>query len=129
MNKKVHDQNKIVKTIENALNFYEFELSIPLTMFMFQSPLHWNIMTIIALASFKENNSTSFQDICKKINSKVGSKSSIQTIIKNGILQGFINKKENSSDKRIKNLTLSHKAKDDYVKWLELDAETYKPIL
>ena len=64
MNSKYHQE--IVKTIKSALRFYdEYELNLPLTNFIFQSPLHWNVMTIIALATFDPNYTTSFQHLCE----------------------------------------------------------------
>ncbi len=42
---------EIAETIKSALEFYKYELDLPLTNFIFQSPLHWNVMTIIALAT------------------------------------------------------------------------------
>ena len=84
------DKEKIIASIENSLKFYEYELTVPLTNFIFRTPLHWNVMLIIALATFKDEYVTSFQEICKSIPSKVGSKSSIQSIIENGIQEGCL---------------------------------------
>ena len=122
------DNEKIIASIENSLKFYEYELTVPLTNFIFRTPLHWNVMLIIALATFKDENITSFQEICKKIPSKVGSKSSIQSIIENGIHAGFILKKPLENDMRIKSLTLTDKAKKDFESWLKADAETSSPL-
>jgi hypothetical protein len=85
-------------------------------------------MLIIALATFKDEYVTSFQEICKSIPSKVGSKSSIQSIIENGIQEGFIFKAPLVKDMRIKSLTLTDKAKKDFEAWLKADAETYSPL-
>ena len=119
----------ISKTIEKSLDIYDYELTIPLTNFIFQSPLHWNVMTIIALATYKEEFETSFQHLCTSISSKTGSKSSIQSIIEIGIERGFIEKKTLKRDKRIKSLTLTNKAKKDYSSWIAADAKTYYPII
>ena len=122
------DTEKIIASIENSLKFYEYELTVPLTNFIFRTPLHWNVMLIIALATFKDEYVTSFQDICKTIPSKVGSKSSIQSIIENGIQEGFIFKAPLVKDMRVKSLTLTDKAKKDFEAWLKADAETYSPL-
>ena len=122
------DKEKIIASIENSLKFYEYELTVPLTNFIFRTPLHWNVMLIIALATFKDEYVTSFQDICKSIPSKVGSKSSIQSIIENGIQEGFIFKAPLVKDMRVKSLTLTDKAKKDFEAWLMADAETYSPL-
>ena len=119
----------IANTIEKSLDIYDYELTIPLTNFIFQSPLHWNVMTIIALATFKDDFETSFQHLCESISSKTGSKSSIQSIIEIGIAQGFIEKKALKRDKRIKSLTLTNKSKKDYSNWIAADAKTYYPII
>ena len=95
---------EIVETIKSALEFYKYELDLPLTNFIFQSPLHWNVMTIIALATFDPEQTTSFQHLCESISPKTGSKSSIQSIIETGIQKGFIEKSPLVNDKRIKSL-------------------------
>ena len=122
------DNEKIIASIENSLKFYEYELTVPLTNFIFRTPLHWNVMLIIALATFKDEYVTSFQEICKSIPSKVGSKSSIQSIIENGIQEGFIFKAPLVKDMRVKSLTLTDKAKKDFESWLKADADTYAPL-
>ena len=122
------DNEKIIASIENSLKFYEYELTVPLTNFIFRTPLHWNVMLIIALATFKDEYVTSFQEICKSIPSKVGSKSSIQSIIENGIQEGFIFKAPLVKDMRVKSLILTDKAKKDFEAWLKADAETYSPL-
>ena len=86
-------------------------------------------MTIIALATYKDDFETSFQHLCESISSKTGSKSSIQSIIEVGIDRGFIEKKVLKRDKRIKSLTLTHKSKKDYSNWITADAKTYYPII
>ena len=58
---------EIAETIKSALKFYKYELDLPLTNFIFQSPLHWNVMTIIALATFDPAHTTSFQHLCESI--------------------------------------------------------------
>ena len=127
MNSKYHQE--IVKTIESALRFYEeYELNLPLTNFIFQSPLHWNVMTIIALATFDPNYTTSFQHLCESISPKTGSKSSIQSIIEAGIQKGFIKKTPLLTDKRIKSLRLTETATEDYEKWVRADAETFESL-
>ena len=122
-------EKAIANTIEKSLDIYDYELTLPLTNFIFQSPLHWNVMTIIALATFKDDFETSFQHLCESISSKTGSKSSIQSIIEVGIDRGFIEKKVLKRDKRIKSLTLTYKSKKDYSNWIAADAKTYYPII
>ena len=124
MNSKHHKE--IVETIRSALKFYdEYELNLPLTNFIFQSPLHWNVMTIIALATFDPKQITSFQHLCESISTKTGSKSSIQSIIEAGIHKGFIRKTPLQNDKRIKSLKLTSAAFKDYENWIRADAETF----
>ena len=118
----------IVDTIKSALKFYEYELNLPLTNFIFQSPLHWNVMTIIALATFDHKQTTSFQHLCESISPKTGSKSSIQSIIESGIQKGFIKKTPLLTDKRIKSLRLTETATEDYEKWVRADAETFESL-
>ena len=122
-------ENNLAEAIESALSFYDdYELNFPLTNFIFQSPLHWNVMTIIALATFKKDYVTSFQHLCDSISSKTGSKSSIQSIVETGIQKGFIKKTPLLKDKRIKSLSLTNSSKLDYQEWLVKDAKTLKSL-
>ena len=120
--------SEIAETIKSALEFYKYELDLSLTNFIFQSPLHWNVMTIIALATFDPAHTTSFQHLCESISPKTGSKSSIQSIIETGIQRGFIKKSPLHSDKRIKSLELTETATKDYENWVRADAKTFGPL-
>ena len=126
MKKKLNQD--IAESIKSALEFYKYELDLPLTNFIFQSPLHWNVMTIIALATFDHTQTTSFQHLCNSISPKTGSKSSIQSIIETGIQKGFIKKTPMINDKRIKSLELTDTATADYENWVRADAETFGPL-
>ena len=119
---------EIAETIKSALEFYKYELDLPLTNFIFQTPLHWNVMTIIALATFEPSHTTSFQHLCESISPKTGSKSSIQSIIESGIQKGFIEKSPLVNDKRIKSLKLTKTATKDYENWVRADAMTFGPL-
>ena len=119
---------EIAETIKSALEFYKYELDLPLTNFIFQSPLHWNVMTIIALATLDREQTTSFQHLCESISPKTGSKSSIQSIIETGIQRGFIKKSPLHNDKRIKSLKLTETAAKDYENWVRADATTFGPL-
>ncbi len=85
-------------------------------------------MTIIALATFDPEHTTSFQHLCESISPKTGSKSSIQSIIESGIQRGFIEKSPLVNDKRIKSLKLTKTATKDYENWVRADATTFGPL-
>ena len=86
-----NNNNEIAETIKSALEFYKYELDLPLTNFIFQSPLHWNVMTIIALATFDREQTTSFQHLCESISPKQDLNLTIQSIM-NGIQRGLYKK-------------------------------------
>ena len=85
-------------------------------------------MTIIALATFDPEQTTSFQHLCESISPKTGSKSSIQSIIEMGIQRGFIKKSPLHNDRRIKSLELTEAAAKDYENWVRADATTFGPL-
>ena len=82
------------------------------------SKLHLSISLEIAIAHFN-NEKISYEKICKNIPQKIGSRSSIQTILNLGTKLDFFKKKELNHDRRVKNFTLSNKYEKMIVDWVE----------
>jgi hypothetical protein len=100
------------------------ELADPFTSWMYQSVLHWNVIMLIADATFN-NYDISFEDICLKINRRVGSRTSIQNIIKVGIEKNYLNKIPSLKDNRKKTLSLTDSGKIFFLDFIERDASVY----
>ena len=82
----------IEKSVKRFVENWVDDQADPFASWMFQSVLHWNVVMLIADSTFNIYE-ISFEDICLKINHRVGSRTSIQNIIKVGIEKNFFIKK------------------------------------
>ena len=120
MEKKLSIKKTVSRFIENWVD----EIADPFTSWLFQSVLHWNVIMLVADGTFNEYE-ISFEDICLKINTRVGSRTSIQNIIKVGIAKGYFVKTASRSDNRRKVLHLSENGKKSFSEFLIRDEKTY----
>ena len=120
MNKKL----SIKKTTSRFIELWVEEIADPFTSWLYQSVLHWNVIMLIADASYN-NYEISFEDICIRINSRVGSRTSIQNVIKVGISKNYIIKSPSKNDNRKKILVLSSEGKSNFENFLKRDSQTY----
>ena len=114
----------IKKSIKAFIEGWVEELADPFTSWLYQSVLHWNVIMLIADGTFNDYD-ISFEDICLKINPRVGSRTSIQNIIKVGIEKNYIIKNPSLSDNRKKVLLLSDLGKKCFEDFIEKDASVY----
>jgi len=114
----------IKKTVSRFIENWVDEIADPFTSWLFQSVLHWNVIMLVADGTFNEYD-ISFEDICLKINPRVGSRTSIQNIIKVGIAKGYFVKTASRSDNRRKVLHLSESGKKSFSEFLIRDEKTY----
>jgi len=114
----------IKKTVSRFIENWVDEIADPFTSWLFQSVLHWNVIMLVADGTFNEYE-ISFEDICLKINTRVGSRTSIQNIIKVGIAKGYFVKTASRSDNRRKVLHLSENGKKSFIEFLIRDEKTY----
>ena len=114
----------IKKSIAAFIEGWVEELADPFTSWLYQSVLHWNVIMLIADGTFNEYD-ISFEDICLKINPRVGSRTSIQNIIKVGIEKNYFIKNPSLSDNRKKVLLLSDLGKKCFEDFIEKDASVY----
>ena len=102
-----------MNTLSNVINLikedlYAVKSDDACLVFFYSSMLNYAIS--LEIASFKQNISQTgitFEELCKNIPKKLGSRSSIKTVLDNGFKAGFFIKKFKSSDKRSKSYTLS----------------------
>jgi hypothetical protein len=120
LEKKISIKKTVSRFIENWVD----EMADPFTSWLFQSVLHWNVIMLVADGTFNEYE-ISFEDICIKINTRVGSRTSIQNIIKVGIAKGYLVKIASRSDNRRKILHLSENGKKSFSEFLIKDQTTY----
>jgi len=114
----------IKKSIKAFIEGWVEELADPFTSWLYQSVLHWNVIMLIADGTFNDYD-ISFEDICLKINPRVGSRTSIQNIIKVGIEKNYFIKNPSLSDNRKKVLLLSDLGKKCFEDFIEKDASVY----
>ena len=114
----------ISKSVSAFIESWVEELADPFTSWLYQSVLHWNVIMLIADATFN-NYEISFEDICIKINSRVGSRTSIQNIIKVGIDKNYFTKSPSRSDNRKKILFHSDSGKKAFEDFIKKDASVY----
>ena len=114
----------IKKSITAFIEGWIEELADPFTSWLYQSVLHWNVIMLIADGTFNDYD-ISFEDICLKINPRVGSRTSIQNIIKVGIEKNYFIKNPSLSDNRKKVLLLSDLGKKCFEDFIEKDASVY----
>ncbi len=119
--RKLDIKNTTSKFIENWVD----EQVNDFTRYLFQSILHWNVTYLIADAYYNKYD-ISYEDICDKISSRVGSRTSIQNIIKQGVGKEFFNKTEKKSDKRKKLLTFSESGRKAFENYIHADASCYE---
>ena len=120
MEKKLSIKKTVSRFIENWVD----EMADPFTSWLFQSVLHWNVIILVADGTFNEYE-ISFEDICLKINTRVGSRTSIQNIIKVGIAKGYFIKTASKNDNRRKVLSLTEGGKNSFQEFLLKDETTY----
>ena len=63
--------------------------------------LHWNVIFLIADASLN-NYELTFEVVCRKVTYRIGSRSSVQNVLKNSELAGFIYREISKDDKKPK---------------------------
>ena len=114
----------IKKSISAFIEGWVEELADPFTSWLYQSVLHWNVIMLIADGTFNDYE-ISFEDICLRINTRVGSRTSIQNIIKAGLEINYFIKSPSLSDYRKKVLLLSDLGKKSFEEFIEKDASVY----
>ncbi|MBD1155872.1 winged helix-turn-helix transcriptional regulator [Pelagibacterales bacterium SAG-MED16] len=82
--------------------------------FLFKSRSH--LIIIFCIAS---NQSVTLEQLCEKIPYKIISRSTIQSILKEGVANNFLKKEIDENDKRQKNYKLSDTSKGMLKNWLE----------
>ena len=69
----------INKTTQNFISLWSEVHTNKFRLFTTQSMLYWNVIFLIADATLN-NYELTYEDICRKINHRIGSRSSIQSL-------------------------------------------------
>ena len=115
----------INKTTQNFISLWSEVHTNKFRLFTTQSMLYWNVIFLIADATLN-NYELTYEDICKKINHRIGSRSSIQNVLGNSLLAGYVQKKLCHNDKRAKYFHLTKSAMDEFETLLVMDADNYE---
>ena len=105
------------KTENYLKEFYDLSNTTDIKGFYYETRLHSVIVLEISLASFNKNHPVSFEYLCETIPKKLGKRTTIQTILNEGLRKGYFLKTLNEKDKRIKFYTLEKNSLEIIEKW------------
>jgi hypothetical protein len=105
------------KTEKYLKEFYNLSNTTDIKGFYYETRLHSVIVLEISLASFNKNHPVSFEYLCETIPKKLGKRTTIQTILNEGLRKGYFLKTLNEKDKRIKFYTLEKNSLEIINQW------------
>ena len=105
------------KTEKYLEEFYDLSNTTDIKGFYYETRLHSVIVLEISLASFNKNHPVSFEYLCETIPKKLGKRTTIQTILNEGLRKGYFLKTLNEKDKRVKFYTLEKDSLSIIEKW------------
>ena len=111
------DNNTEYKTEQYLKEFYDLSNTTDIKGFYYETRLHSVIVLEISLASLNKNHPVSFEYLCETIPKKLGKRTTIQTILNEGLRKGYFLKTLNEKDKRIKFYTLEKNSLEIIKKW------------
>ena len=119
---KIMNAEEIIKLNKEAL-YSSLSSSDKFGKFFNKSILHY--ATIMELFSYNKLEGISYEKICLSIPKTLGSRSSIQNLLNEGLDQKLLFKVENNKDKRIKNYFLSDEFYNMVVDWIRIQKKIY----
>ena len=111
------DNNTEYKTEQYLKEFYDLSNTTDIKGFYYETRLHSVIVLEISLASLNKNHPVSFEYLCETIPKKLGKRTTIQTILNEGLRKGYFLKTLNEKDKRVKFYTLEKDSLSIIQKW------------
>jgi len=111
------DNNVEYKTEKYLKEFYDLSNTTDVKGFYYETRLHSVIVLEISLASFNKNHPVSFEYLCETIPKKLGKRTTIQTILNEGLRKGYFLKTLNEKDKRMKFYTLEKNSLEIINQW------------
>ena len=88
------------------------------------------LMFLLIIGVYKNNSSSgiSFEKICMNIPKSIGSRSSIQSLLNEGLEKGIFFKKQSQKDKRIKKFYLEAIYFDFINEWIDRERSYFKSV-
>ena len=111
------DNSAEYKTEKYLKEFYDLSNTTDIKGFYYETRLHSVIVLEISLASFNKNHPVSFEYLCETIPKKLGKRTTIQTILNEGLRKGYFLKTLNEKDKRVKFYTLEKDSLEIINQW------------
>ena len=105
------------KTEKYLQEFYDLSDTTDIKGFYYETRLHSVIVLEISLASLNKNHPVSFEYLCETIPKKLGKRTTIQTILNEGLRKGYFLKTLNEKDKRVKFYTLEKDSLEIINQW------------
>ena len=119
---KIMNAEEIIKLNKEAL-YSSLSSSDKFAKFFNKSILHY--ATIMELFSYNKLEGISYEKICLSIPKTLGSRSSIQNLLNEGLDQKLLFKIQNKKDKRIKNYFLSDEFYHMVLDWIRIQKKIY----
>ena len=114
---RMPDSTVKYRTEQYLKEFYDLSNTTDIKGFYYETRLHSVIVLEISLASFNKNHPVSFEYLCETIPKKLGKRTTIQTILNEGLRKGYFLKTLNEKDKRIKFYTLEKDSLEIINQW------------
>jgi hypothetical protein len=114
---RMTNNNAEYKTEQYLKEFYDLSNTTDIKGFYYETRLHSVIVLEISLASLNKNHPVSFEYLCETIPKKLGKRTTIQTILNEGLRKGYFLKTLNEKDKRVKFYTLEKDSLSIIEKW------------
>ena len=105
------------KTERYLKEFYELSNTTDIKGFYYETRLHSVIVLEVSLASFNKDHPVSFEYLCENIPKKLGKRTTIQSILNEGLRKGYFLKVISEKDKRVKFYTLEKNSLEIINQW------------
>jgi len=119
---KIMNAEEIIKLNKEAL-YFSLTSSDTFGKFFNKSILHY--AAVMEVFSFNKLGGISYEKLCHSIPKSLGSRSSIQNLLNEGLDKKLLVKVESKKDKRIKNYFLSDEFYHMVLDWIKMQKKIY----
>jgi hypothetical protein len=114
---RMPDSTVKYRTEQYLKEFYDLSNTTDIKGFYYETRLHSVIVLEISLASLNRDHPVSFEYLCENIPKKLGKRTTIQTILNEGVRKGYFLKTKSERDQRVKFYTLENNSLEIIEKW------------
>jgi len=114
---RMPDSTVKYRTEQYLKEFYDLSNTTDVKGFYYETRLHSVIVLEISLASLNKDHPVSFEYLCENIPKKLGKRTTIQTILNEGVRKGYFLKIKSQKDQRVKFYTLENNSLEIIEKW------------